>query len=70
MAEPERGQLETGSYLASKGYNDRPKSCPDCEGLVYPTTGANVGRCSSCKQEFCWEDLLPAPVTFRIPAWD
>ena len=64
----QRSWLETGRYPITKGYNDRMKPCPDCEGLVCPTTDADFGRCDSCKQEFYWDDLLPTPTPFQIPA--
>lgn len=42
-----------------KGYNDIPKSCPECgNGMVRPTHNANVGKCDKCGREIGWSRLL------------
>ena len=52
-------QADAHDAFTFPGHNDQSKPCPDktCGGIVEPTTNANVGQCSTCKERYNWNQL-------------
>lgn len=55
-----KGEGSSKKSFTMKGYNDKPKPCiyDGCEGTVYPTRNANIGKCDTCKKYVGWNQYV------------